>query len=119
MIPVLAVLPVSAAPFKATLTAPTHVPKVNARWSYSVRAVDPAGKAVRGRITVQVLDPFGGVHPVEFGDTTKNVVRFPFNGTFKDFVRWPLEARGFKLSLRVTVASGGRAVRLTYWVTPR
>jgi hypothetical protein len=119
MIPLLAALAVGAVPFRATLTAPTHTPKANARWNYSVRAVNAQAKAVRARLTVQVVDPFGGVYPVEFGNTTRKVVGFPFTGTFRDYVQWPPEARGFKLTFRVTVMSAGRAVRLTYWVRPR
>jgi hypothetical protein len=108
-----------AAPFKVTLVAPTHTPKVNARWNYSVRAVDAVGKPLRGRVTVQIVDPFGGVHPVAFGNTVRNIVNLPFRGTFRDFVRWPRESRGFRLTFRITVASGGKAVRRTYWVKPR
>ena len=107
------------APFHVTLTAPTHTPKADARWNYTVRAVDRKGKPIRGRITVQVVDPFGGVHPAEFGTSTKKIVNFPFNGSFHDFVEWPSESRGFKLTFRVTVTSGGNAVRTTYWVKPR
>jgi hypothetical protein len=108
------------APFHLTLTAPTHTPKVNARWSYSVRASDRSGKPLHARITAQVVDPFGGVHPVEYGNsTTKTVTNRPFTGTFRDFVQWPPESKGFRLTFRVTVTSAGKAVRVTYWVKPR
>jgi hypothetical protein len=116
MIAVLAALAVGAAPFNVTLVAPTHTPKVNAKWNYSVRAVDLKGKPLHARITAQVVDPIGGVHPVEYGDTTKTVTAIPFTGTFRDFVRWPPESRGFKVTFRVIVASSGKTVRVTYWV---
>jgi hypothetical protein len=106
-------------PFHLTLTAPTHTPKVNARWNYSVHAVDARGKSTRGYITAQVVDPFGGVHAVLYGASSKPVTNRPFTGTFRDFVQWPPESKGFKLTFRVTVASGGKAVRVTYWVKPR
>lgn len=108
-----------AAPFRVALTAPTHTPKVNARWNYTVHATDLAGKPLRARITAQVVDPFGGVHPVQFGTTTKNIVNFRFTGSFHDFVQWPSEARSFRLTFRVTVTSGGKAVRRSYWIRPR
>jgi hypothetical protein len=108
-----------AAPFEVTLVAPTHTPKANARWYYSVRAVDAKGRAVHGRITVEIVDPFGGAHPVQFGTSTKNITNFRFGGRFRDFVEWPTESRGFKLTLRVSVRSGGKVVRKTYWVKPR
>ena len=119
MLAVLSALAVSAAPFKVTLTAPTHTPKVNTRWNYSVRVSDNAGKPIRGYLTAQVVDPFGGVHPTAFDGTTKPIVNFLFKGTFRDYVEWPSESRGFKLTFRVTVASGGKAVRLTYWIKAR
>ena len=112
-------LALAAPPFAVELKAPTHTPRVDTRWYYSVRAVDGAGKPLSGRVTVQVVDPFGGVHPVEFGSSKKLVVNFRFRGTFRDYVRWPPESRGFRLTFRVTVSSGGRARRVAYWVKPR
>ncbi len=119
MLTLLAALAVSAAPFKLTLTAPTHTPKAGSRWSYSVHIADAAGKPIRGYITAQVVDPFGGAHAVEFGSTTKPIVNVRFTGTFRDFVDWPSESRGFRLNFRVTVASGGKAMRVNYWIKPR
>jgi len=115
----LAALAALAVPFKVTFTAPTHAPKVNERWNYSVRAVDAGGKPLRARLSAQVVDPFGGVHPVEFGASTKNVVNIPFTGTFRDYVKWPPESKGFRLRFRVSVRSSGKVVRLTYWIRPR
>ena len=119
MAALLAVLALAAPPFHLTLTAPTHTPKVDARWSYTVHATDLAGKPLQARITAQVVDPFGGVHPVEYGASTKKITNIRFTGTFRDYVEWPSESRGFRLTFRVTVASGGKAVRTTYWVKPR
>lgn len=106
-------------PFKVALEAPTHTPRVNARWNYSVHAVDRAGKPLRARLTVQIVDPFGGVHPVEFGRSQKKVANLVFIGRFRDFVIWPAESRGFRLTFRVTVTSGRKTVRVSYWVKPR
>jgi hypothetical protein len=119
MVALLAALALAAPPFKVTLTAPTHTPKIGARWNYVVQASDLAGKPLRAYVTAQVVDPFGGVHPVEYGSSTKKVTNIRFTGTFRDYVEWPSEARGFKLTFRVTVTSGGKAVRLTYWIKPR
>jgi hypothetical protein len=68
---------------------------------------------------VQIVDPFGGVHPVEFGSSHKKVANVGFTGRFRDFITWPTESRGFRLNVRVTVMSRGKAVRATYWVRPR
>src|SRR5262245_34841290 len=64
----------------ARLTAPTHTPKVGTRWPYSVRVTSRAGKPLPARITVQIVDPVGGVHPVQLGVTKVNIVRHPFVG---------------------------------------
>jgi hypothetical protein len=87
----LAAVPVAAGAltFNAKLTAGTHTPKVNTKWPYSVRVTTLKGKPMRAKITVQIVDPLGGVHPVEFGNRKVNVVNHPFYGTFKDFVIWP------------------------------
>ena len=72
----------------------------------------------RVRITVQLVDPFGGVHPVQFDCCKRNIVSYPIMGLFCEQVEFPPESRGFKLTLRVVVkALGSTAVR-TYWVKP-
>lgn len=106
-------------PFRATLAAPTHTPKTGVRWEWSVRVTDDAGKPIRARITAQVVDPFGGVHPVERGGTTRDIVDLPFVGTFRDFAIWPRESRGFRLVFRVTLKAKGATRRLEYPVRPR
>src|SRR3954454_9912543 len=108
----------AAAP-RVTLTAPTHMPKVQVQWKYAVRAT-VAGKPAAGRITVQIVDPVGGVHAVAYGDTTRKIVDRPFRGAFRDFVRWPAESRGIPLRLKATmVFPKGRKTVLWYRVTPR
>jgi hypothetical protein len=110
-----------AAPaFKATFSAPTHVPTVNAKWFYVVRATDAAGKPLKATITSQIVDPFGGVHAVEFGCCkTRFVTNRPFTGVFRDYVQYPPESQGFKLTFRATVKALGAKRVLTYWVKAR
>jgi hypothetical protein len=105
--------------FKATLAAPTHTPKVNAKWFYVVRAAGRTGKPLRATVTAQLVDPVGGVHPVLFGSTTKPIVNRPFVGAFRDFVRFPPESQGFRLTFRVIVKALGARRVLTYWIKPR
>ena len=108
----------TATPVRAVLTAPTHTPKVKVRWPYSVR-VTHAGAPAAGRITVQIVDPVGGVHPVKYGLTTRSITRRPFRGTFRDFVIWPASSRGIPLTFRaIVVTRWGRRI-VTYRVTPR
>jgi hypothetical protein len=103
---------------KVTLSAPTHRPKINVHWAYAVRATRD-GKPVAARITAQIVDPIGGVHPVQFGQSTKNITNFRFRGVFRDYVIWPAESRGFTLKLRAIVVGKGFRKVLVYAVTPR
>ena len=101
-----------------TLTAPTHTPKINTRWYYTVRATRD-GKPASGRLTAQIVDPIGGSHPVQFGTGTKNITNWAFTGRFHDFILWPASSRGIPLRLRVIVKVGTTRRTLTYAVTPR
>jgi len=110
--------PAAAPPFHATLKAYTHTPKVNARWFYEVDVTTASGKPLLAKITVQIVDPFGGVHPVEFDACKSNIVDRPIMGVYADTVEFPPASRGFKATFRVTVTVGARKQLLTYWVKP-
>jgi hypothetical protein len=107
-----------AAPaFKVVFKAPKHTPKVNERWNWSVKVSTRAGKPLAARISAVVIDPIGGVHPVEYGCCAKKfVTNVKIKGTFRDYVQFPIAAKGYKVTFRVTVktALGTRAVK--YWV---
>ncbi len=115
-------LPISAGAatgFKATFAAPTHRPKVNAKWFYTVRVTNLSGRPIRATITSQIRDPYGGIHAVEFGCCKRNVLNHPFTGVFRDYVQFPPEAQGFRLRFRVIVKALGARRVLTYWVKAR
>jgi hypothetical protein len=99
-------------------SASTHAPRVNAKWFYTVR-VSRGGKPLRATVTSQVVDPYGGVHPVPFGCCTRSVTNHPFTGVFRDYAKFPPESQGFKLTFRVIVRAAGAKRVLTYWVRPR
>jgi hypothetical protein len=108
----------AATPVRVTLSAPTHTPKTTGKWSYSVHATK-GGKPVAARITVQIVDPLGGVHAVDYGSSTKAIVNRPFTGTFRDYVIWSQSPPGIQLTFRVTVVAGGARKVVSYRVTPR
>jgi hypothetical protein len=109
-----------AAPrFRLTLSAPTHRPRVGPKWWYVIRATGADGRFVRGRLTVEVVDPLGTAHPAEVGTTTRTLVNFPFTGRYRDFAQWPPASRGYPLSFQVTVAADGGRKTVRYSVTPR
>jgi len=67
-----------------------------------------------------VIDPFGGVHAVEFGNVKNRfVTNVKFNGRFSDFVIYPPISQGVRVTFRVTVktALGKRVVN--YWAQAR
>jgi hypothetical protein len=103
---------------QVTLTAAGHAPSINTHWSYAVRATE-GGKPVSARITAQIVDPIGGVHPVQFGKSTKNITNRPFKGVFRDFIVWPASSRGVPLRLRIVVRVGGVRKTIAYQVVPR
>lgn len=102
---------------KVTLTAPTHTPKINVHWPYTVR-VTQNGNVVAARITAQIVDPTGGVHPVQFGRNTKNITNWAFKGVFRDYVIWPASSRGIPLTFRITVVAVHTKKVIAYRVTP-
>jgi hypothetical protein len=104
---------------KATLYAPTHTPKVKARWPYRVKVVDRRGRSLPGRITVQIVDPLGTAHPATYDDTKRNIAGMRFPGVFRDYLQFPSDARNVTLTVRVAVKTSKGQVTLTYPVTPR
>jgi hypothetical protein len=114
-------LPLSAGAstgFRAVFSAATHTPRVNTNWRWSLKVTSLAGRPLAARITVQLLDPYGGVHPVEFGCCKRLIVGHRITGSFRDYVKFPPEAQGFKLRFRVIVKAAGTTRVLTYWVRP-
>jgi hypothetical protein len=77
------------------------------------------GNAVAARLTGQIVDPIGGVHPVQFGKSKKNITRWPFKGVFQDYVIWPSSSRGTPLTFRLTIVVGQTKKVINYRVTPR
>jgi hypothetical protein len=107
----------AAPPAKVTLTAPGHSPKINTHWSYTLK-VTRGGKPAAARVTAQIV-VLGTAYPVQFGKSTRNIVNWPFKGTFKDFVIWPPESRGIPLTFRLTVKAGTAKKVIDYTVTAR
>jgi hypothetical protein len=109
-----------AVPPRVVFRATTHTPKVNARWPWSISVTTISGRLLAGTVSAAVVDPIGGVHPVEYGCCKgKFITNVRIKGRFADYVQFPLSAKGFRLTFRVTVKSrlGTRVVN--YWVKTR
>ena len=103
---------------QVSIAGPTHTPKVNTHWNYTVR-ITQNGKPVAARLTEQIIDPIGGRHPVEFGPSTKVIKNIPIKGVFRDYIIWPPESRGITLKLHVILKVGTKTYTKNYSVTPR
>jgi hypothetical protein len=125
LIPVLLLVPAAGtagitAPPKVVFRAPTHTPKVNVRWPWSITVSTQAGTPLAATISVAIVDPLGGVHPVEYDCCkTKFITNVKIKGRFADKVIYPLASKGFRVVFRVTVRTpGGRRV-VNYWIKAR
>jgi hypothetical protein len=103
--------------FKATLSAPTHRPRVNRPWPITIRATDLQDHPIRARVTMRFL--FSGV-PVGKVDDGRV---YSFVGTWRERkgqeIMFPAESRGQRLTFQALVTARGRTVKLSYWVRPR
>jgi hypothetical protein len=121
-----------AAPFVATLRAPTHHPKANAVWPITVTARTNAGKALRATATYQFV--FNGQvvatrYPSPKADPKSKCSKagtcrsspYPFRGRLRDAtVTWPARSAGVALTFRVVVKVQGLGTRnLDYAVRVR
>lgn len=107
----------AAVGIKATLKAPATDPKIDVKWWYTIKVTDLQGKPVNARLTATVIDPLGGVHPIDYGPTgppsavpPKPITNRLIRGGFRDFLRFPPESKGFRLTLRWVVKAklGGK-----------
>jgi hypothetical protein len=111
----------AAVGIKATLKAPATQPKVNVKWSYSIKATDLKGAPVRATVTAVVIDPLGTVHAMDYGPTgppnpgpPKPIKNWPFKGTFRDYITFPPDATlattlgGLTLRWTVKAKLGGK-----------
>jgi hypothetical protein len=103
--------------FKATLTAPTHRPRVNRPWPVTIRATDLQGHPIRARLTMRFL--FSGV-PVGKVDNGRT---YTFRGSWHEpkgqEIKFPASSRGQRLTFQALVTARGQTVKLSYWVGPR
>jgi hypothetical protein len=118
-----AVLAVNGAPFTTTMSASGHTPKINTKWAYSIKVVDPAGKPIAATISAVVVDPLGGIHPVNLAGVGskpgKVLTNYPMRGTLSSTVVWPVTARGYPLVFKVIVRAAGTTRTIKYTLTPR
>ena len=60
----------ASSPLRVTVSAPGHTPKIKVHWNYTLE-VTRDGKPVAAKLSEAIVDPIGGVHPVQFGRTRR------------------------------------------------
>ncbi len=117
MLGVIELLAAFSLPFKATLHAPTHTPRINTPWVISIRATDLHGRPIRARLTMRFL--FAGI-PVGKVDNGRV---YTFVGTWREKkgeeIEFPPAARGQRLTFQALVTARRHTIKLNYWVKPR
>jgi hypothetical protein len=101
--------------FRASLTATTHAPTVNQRWTYYISARTLKGKRLHGSAHVQVF---------ERGRRVNIIGWHQFTGSYHQNYRWPASTRGhtyiFQAVVIATGANGKKSqLRLNYSVAPK
>ena len=101
--------------FRASLTATSHTPTVNARWTYYVAARTLKGKRLHASAHVQVF---------ERGKRVNIIGWHQFTGSYHQGYRWPISSRGHRFTFQVlliaTGANGKKSqLKLNYAVSPR
>jgi hypothetical protein len=105
---------------RVVFRATTHTPRVNIRWPWSITVSTRAGAPMAAMISVAIVDPIGGIHPVEY-DCCKGkfITNVKIRGRFADKVIYPLASKGYRVVFRVTVRTAlGRRV-VNYWIRAR
>lgn len=100
----------------ARMTVPTHTPKARKAWP--VKIVVRRGRT-RLRGTVQYHFIYKGQVVSTAGCHPGKPDPCPFNGTYRDVVRWPVRAVGIRLTFQATVKTKLGTKNLNYWVRVR
>jgi hypothetical protein len=104
----------ASANWTAKMSVPTHTPKARKPWPVKIVAKTAGGRKLRG--TVQYHFLFGGQVVSTQGCNPKKPDPCPFNGTYRDVIRWPVRAVGHRLTFQASVKTRFGVKNLNYWV---
>ena len=102
--------------FRGSLTATTHSPTVNQRWTYYISARSlKSGRPIKASAHVQVF---------ERGKRVNIIGWHQFTGSYHQRYRWPVSTRGHRYVFQVVVIATGAngkksQLKLNYAVTPK
>lgn len=107
----------ASAKWTAKMTVPTHTPKAREAWPVKIVVKTAGGKKLRG--TVQYHFLLMGQVVSTAGCHLNKPDPCPFNGTYRDVVRWPVRAVGHRLTFQATVKTKLGTKNLNWWVQVR
>ena len=107
----------ASANWTARMTVPTHTPKARKDWPVRIVARTAAGKLLRG--TVQYHFIYRGQVVSTAGCIPNKPDPCPFNGTYRDVVRWPRRSIGIRLTFQASVKTRLGTKNLNWWVRVR
>jgi hypothetical protein len=106
-----------AQPVRVTISAPTHHPRVRAKWPVTVRVTNAAGQPIAATLTMRILFAGSPVGKVDFGHV------YHFVGTWREKkgaeITWPPASRGQPLAFEAIVRAQHMTVKRAFPVAPR
>jgi hypothetical protein len=107
----------ASAKWTAKVTVPNHRPKARKPWPVKVVAKTAGGKKLRGTVVYHFL--FMGQVVSTQGCNPKKPDPCPFNGTYRDVIRWPVRAVGHRITFQVSVRTRFGQKNFNWWVQVR
>ena len=102
---------------RVTISAPTHHPRVKAKWPVTVHVTNAAGQPIAARLTMRILFAGSPVGKVDFGRV------YHFVGSWREKkgeeITWPAASRGQPLAFQAIVTAHHVTVKRTFPVTPQ
>lgn len=97
------------------ISAPTHHPKVNAKWPVTITATNGSGQDVHATLTMRILFNGNPVGKVDNGRV------YRFFGTWREKpgqeITWPKDSKGQPLEFEAIVTALHKTVKKTYAIT--
>lgn len=103
----------AGSPIRVTLACRNHQPVVGKKWVYSVTVTSASGRRLSGTETTQYL--YGG----EVVGTEKPANVHFSNGYYRDTLKFPGDATGYNLTLRVVVHTKDGTGWADWWIKVR
>jgi hypothetical protein len=107
--------PVQPAKLIVKINAPTHHPKVNAKWPVTITATTGSGQNVHATVTMRILFNGNPVGKVDNGRV------YRFFGTWREKpgqeITWPKDSIGQPLEFEAIVTAQHTTVKKTYAIT--